>query len=72
MGWASGTTVAIDIIKSVKKNVKDYSTRFAVYKDVIKALKRNDWDTVTEAMGYDDAFDEALKDLYPDWFEEEE
>lgn len=72
MGWSRGTPVAIGIIESVKKHVKNYSKRVDIYVDVIETLEDNDWDTVSEAMGYDDAFDEAVKDLHPDWFEEEE
>lgn len=72
MGWASGTGIAIGIIDSVKTHVKYYSTRVDIYLDVIETLEDADWDCATEAMGHDPAFDEAVRTLHPDWFEEEE
>lgn len=70
MGWASGTYVARDIIEGLQNEVYDYDVRIQIYIEVIKALESNDWDTQDEAMGLDEAFDEAMKKLHPKWWKE--
>jgi len=42
MGWASGSDVAYQMIKSLKKNVKDDKTREKVYSDLITVLEDHD------------------------------
>ncbi len=65
MGWSSGTTVAIEVITSVKKHVKNKETRRALYEDLIETLESHDWDCVEEAEGYDPIMDEVIQEKYP-------
>ncbi len=71
MGWASGTELFEKIIDVAKEKIPDNDTRQAFYKEVILAFEDQDWDCQTECCGKDYAFDLALKELYPKWFEEE-
>jgi len=72
MGWASGTWVMQDIIVTLMSEIKCPDKRQRIYKGIIKALQGNDWDTQTECLDVDPAFDAALKELHPDWFEDEQ
>jgi hypothetical protein len=65
MGWASGSYVAIELIESFKRHIKDKDLRKKLYKDMILALEGNDWDTQDQATGYDTVYDELLAILYP-------
>jgi len=67
MGWASGSTIVDALITSLRENVKSDDVRKNIYLDVITAFEDADWDTQDECEGYDPAFDEALKELHPDW-----
>jgi len=71
MGWASGTYIMEDIIKAAQEHISETTNRREFYKKVIKAFESGDWDCQTECIGRDNAFDEALKELYPDWFKED-
>lgn len=72
MGWASGSEIMNAVIEAVKPQVADFETRKTIYSPIIVALECGDWDTQDESMGNDDAFDCALKDLHPGWYDEEE
>lgn len=72
MGWSSGSTLMGSLIDSLQKNVKQAKKRTLVYKDMIQAFMDEDWDTIDECIGDDPAFDAALKDIDPSYFEEEE
>lgn len=67
MGWASGSGLMSEVIASIQENVDDHSVRVAIYTDLINAFEAEDWDTQDECMGEDDAFDEAMNDLHPEW-----
>ena len=67
MGWASGSDVMYDIIYALQKEIDDSSKRQRIYSIIIEALEGNDWDTQTECLWIDPAFDEALFQLHPDW-----
>lgn len=69
MGWSSGTGLMLAIIKSAKKATPDMKTRKVFYKEVIDAFEDADWDTQDECTGEDSAFDEAIKELHPEWDE---
>lgn len=62
MGWASGSSLFDEIIKAMKKNVRDAKTRKKIYKPIIRAFRDDDWDTEYECRGVDKAFDEALSE----------
>jgi hypothetical protein len=53
----------------VQKEIKDPKVRFRLYKGIILALEEQDWDTENECEGTDDAYDKALKELHPEWYE---
>ena len=67
MGWASGSGLMSEVIASIQENVEDHSIRVVIYTDLINAFEAEDWDTQDECMGEDDAFDEAMGDLHPEW-----
>jgi hypothetical protein len=60
MGWASGTSVAIPVIESIKKHVTDPKVRRKLYKDFLDAMDNADWDTQDEAMDIDPIFDKLV------------
>ena len=60
MGWASGSDVAIDIAKGIKKHVKDKAVRRKLYKVMVDVLRDHDWDTEDEATGIDPILDKIL------------
>ena len=72
MGWSSGSRIFGKVIEAIKPAVKDENARKEIYLDLIDAFEESDWDTQDECMGKDPAYDAALKELYPDWFEAEE
>jgi hypothetical protein len=43
-----------------------------MYIGIIEELENHDWDTQEESLGQDDVFDEALKELHPEWEEDED
>jgi hypothetical protein len=71
MGWSSGTELFSSVITSAKKSMPDAETRKMFYKEVINAFEDQDWDTQDECVGVDTAFDEALKELHPNWYKDE-
>lgn len=72
MGWSSATGIMDEIIKAVKKNVPDVNTRKKIYKPIVLALESEDWDTQDECLDQDLAFDEVMRELHPNWFEDDE
>ena len=72
MGWASGSAIMNAIIDAVKPHVAEKEARKAIYTPIINALEDGDWDTQDESMERDDAFDEALTELHPKWFQDDE
>ena len=66
MGFARGSEIAVTMINSLKRRVKDKAVRKEVYKELIGELDSHDWDTHDEAMGYDPVFDAAMKEVNPD------
>ena len=72
MGWASGSRVMSQIIGAIQPHLPDENARKEVYKILIGVFEDSDWDTQDECEGEDPAFDAALEELHPDWYEEEE
>ena len=71
MGWSGGTHIADVMTHSIEGQVPLQHTRVKIYKDLIVALENADWDNLSECIGISDAFDEALKEHDPGWFDEE-
>lgn len=60
MGWSGGSTIAYDMIKCIKENVKDDEIKFKLYTTLIESLENEDWDTKDEVMKIDKVFDKAM------------
>lgn len=71
MGWNNGSEIMGAVIAAVKKEVGPYGQRFRIYKEIIPVFQDYDWDTEMECLGDDNAYDDALKELHPEEFEEE-
>jgi hypothetical protein len=72
MGWSGGTDLFRGLIESAMKYIPDFENRKSFYKEMLSAFEDHDWDCQTECMREDTAFDQVLKEVYPDWFEDEE
>jgi hypothetical protein len=66
MGWASGSELLGDVVLSTQKVVPK-RFRKELYKLFINHFEQFDCDTICECEGLDPLFDQALKELYPDW-----
>lgn len=71
MGWASGSELMSEIIFALNHEGVSFGQRERIYKSIIPVMQDRDWDTEMECVGEDKAYDEALKELHPDWFEED-
>ncbi len=72
MGWSGGTQIAGDMIRSIERRVPLQHTRVKIYKDLIAALESADGFDRCECIGISDAFDEALTEDDPEWFDDNE
>ena len=72
MGWSGGSEIADTLIDIISTEVKNKTTRKRMYIGIIEELENHDWDTQEESLGQDDVFDEALKELHPEWEEDED
>lgn len=66
MGWASGSYVMSGIIEAAKKHIPDRSTREVFYSEVIAVLQAEDWDTESECLGEDPAYDAEYNRRFPE------
>ncbi len=64
MGWSGGTELMLPIIEALKTIEPSASLRRRFYKPVILAFQDHDWDTESECIGEDPAFDEVLKKVW--------
>jgi hypothetical protein len=67
MGWSSGGNIMEGIIHCLSKEIKDSKQRARIYKSIIKILENSDWDTQEESLNIDDAYDQALREVHPNW-----
>lgn len=70
MGFSSGTTLMDGVIRKLNTSQRfkdDEQARKEIYMYLIDELEEVDWDCQEESMGTDVAYDEALKELHPDW-----
>ena len=72
MGWASGSRIFSEIIAAVKPHVADKDARKSIYRPIIEAFENDDWDTQDECLDEDEAYDEVMREIHPDWFDEED
>lgn len=68
MGWSSGTDLMSDVINIIKTNVKNEKSRKDIYTELIEAFEDQDWDCQMECCDLDTVYDAALKEMYPEWF----
>jgi hypothetical protein len=61
-----------EIITAIQPHLTDETARKEVYKILIRVFEDDDWDTQDECEGEDPAFDAALQEVHPDWYEDEE
>jgi len=70
MGWGGGGRIVCDMIPAIADLVDGHRTRVEIYKHLIVALEGEDWDDKSECIGISSAFDEALEEIDPGWFED--
>jgi len=69
MGWASGASLMENIIDRVRKVIPNEEYRKELYKVLIDEFENDDWDTQSDIdWRKDAAFDEAMRELHPDWY----
>jgi hypothetical protein len=71
MGWSTGSLIFEQVITTVEENVEDYDVRVKLYSDLIEVFEDYDCDNLMECMGTR-AFDKAMREVRPDYFEDEE
>jgi hypothetical protein len=69
MGWSSGTEIMNALIMSVQGRMT-HDDKVAFFQEAINIFEDNDWDSLEECLGEDDAFDEAVRNIRPEYFEE--
>jgi hypothetical protein len=68
MGWASGTCIMEGVIAGALDGMpNDIESRKRFYRQVIPVFEGYDWDTQDECLEMDQAFDEVMWELHPDW-----
>lgn len=70
MGWASGSILMSDVIKAIKTKVP-VENRTDIYVVLIEAFEDHDWDTQSECMRIDAAFDRAMGIVHPTWYDKD-
>ena len=69
MGWASGSSIMSAIIAATH----NFDCREDWYYEIAKVLEEEgDADSLCELLGEDAEFDAAMRDLHPEWFDEED
>lgn len=71
MGWGSGTSLFYDVICTLQVEITDATLRQRIYVKLIRAFMGHDWDNMQECMDYDPAYDAALREVEPEWFEDD-
>lgn len=59
------------IITTLRDKVPQKETREEIYRAIIPAFEDHDWDTQNECEGEDPAFDSVIKELHPEWDEDD-
>jgi len=72
MGWSSGSRLMSYIIESLDEHVDDMDTKRRIYLDLIEAFEDMDCDTLMECAEDSVEFKVALKEIHPDWFDEDD
>lgn len=64
MSWKRGSSIASDLIESIKENVALKDARTLVYFDLIEIFEAADCDTLEDCLGLDHAFDDAYNNYF--------
>jgi len=64
MSWKSGSSLASELIESIKENVALKDARTLVYFDLIEIFEAADYDTLEDCLGIDHAFDDAYNNYF--------
>lgn len=59
-----------EVIKALQPHMPDAQARQGVYGILITAFENMDWDTQSECLKLDPAFDAAFKAMHPAWYAE--
>lgn len=70
MGWSSGSSILSEVMQATFPHMKSKGRKEAALR-LISYFEGEDCDTVMECMGDFPEFDEAMKELNPEYFEEE-
>lgn len=66
MGWSNGSLIMSDIIKALKVNNVDDSTRYNIYVDLMNStMGDTDWDP-GECLDEDPEYDALIRKLFGD------
>jgi len=71
MGWSSGSDIAEVVIRLVRRYVPKDKRR-AFFRSFVKEMYNHDWDGESDVEGRDPDFDAVLKELNPDWYDDDE
>jgi hypothetical protein len=71
MGWASASGLVEDITNAFIE-YEETKDRKAFFAAVVKTFEDGDWDTQDEVMGIDDDLDAVIKELHPDWYNDDD
>jgi hypothetical protein len=71
MGWNTGSSLFDEIIIAANDAELSSDQKRILYERLIPAFENLDADTLDECLGEDEVFDEVLKELNPELFEDE-
>lgn len=72
MGWCSGTVIFDDMARFVLAQPASDDDKFATLRALAVSLQNEDWDCESDSRYYNHPIvQRVMKDLHPDWFEEE-
>ena len=66
MGWSRGSSLFSAIIRALKPAIPDEEQRKNVYRELVDAFRGRDWDTLSECLGEDPAYDAIYGEIYPE------
>lgn len=72
MGWASGSLLMSSIIEVMNEVNVGPDDKKVIYERLIDLFMDYDCDTIHECLGEDEIFDQALRTVDPEAFEEDE
>jgi hypothetical protein len=71
MGWGRGSDLMEEIIPIVENLYVGSIGETEAFKQLIELFEDYDCDNLIELEGISEAFDDALKEVHPSWYEED-